>query len=233
MGTYGKKLAAYTAVCAEDEAWVPQYLAEVERLGVPFAVHLDRCRIDALTSHPLCVGATSKESGEFSERDKQGVIELLAERDFEWGMAWDIDETWEPGFAAKLAALFDSDFEYVDCPWVNVWDDGRVRTDGTFGAGHRVKFYRLNRRWKFTHPIVNGAKHIGGDEPREGKLPIVCVHHGMRTREMRLAHKERWDRIYTHHVGNNPYGFWAHALDETITPSLCTLDEYLERHALN
>lgn len=225
------RLGMYTAICEEDKEWIPQYLKEVERLDVPFVIHFDKCFFPELAEHKNCVGFTKKEEGEFSERDKQGVFDLLKSKGFEWGCAWDIDETWDKNFTEKLALVENSGAEYIDCPWVNLWEsDDMVRRDGAFGGGHRAKFYKLNREWIFTHPITNGAKHRGGEEPIQAKVPIVCIHHGLKTKALRKLHKDRWDRIYTHHVGNNPYGFWAFALDESVEVTLQDLEEYYDKH---
>lgn len=38
-----KEICAFTSICQEDERWVDQYLAEVDRLKMDFCVHFDRC----------------------------------------------------------------------------------------------------------------------------------------------------------------------------------------------
>lgn len=220
-------IGVYTSVCEEDKDWIPQYLKEVERLGFPFAIHLDRCSVDTkhlFTSHPLCIGATFNKKDEFSEQHKQGVFNIIASK-CTWALAWDVDETWEVDAPRKFADLPDAD--YMDAVWVNLWDDeDHIRVDGPFSRGHRIKLYNVEKyQWKFDHPITNGAKHVHpGEEPRLAKMDLTCIHWGMMTKAMRKFHKDRWDRIYTSHVGANPYGFWSYALDPQYEPNVVPYD---------
>ena len=48
---------------------------------------------------------------------------------------------------------------------------------------------------------------------------MTCLHWGMMTEELRVAHKRRWDDIYSK-VGGNPSGFWDLCLDPTKIPRL-------------
>lgn len=210
-------VGAFTSVCEEDRDWIPQYLGEVFRLDIPFAVHFDRCSSATKTllmSHPHCVGFTANDNPdrEFEEWDKQGVLNILKDKGFHWGLAWDIDETWENDAATKIRELTrTTEADYVDCRWANLWDDkDHVRVDNWFKTGHRVKLYRLSLPWRFDHKITNGAK---ADGAKEAKSDLTCIHWGMMTHDMRVFHKARWDRIYTKAVGNNPYGFWKGALE--------------------
>ncbi len=225
------RIGVYSSICEEDAVWIDQYLAEVERLGFPFAVNFDRCSEatkDRLRNHRLCTGWTVQDDPavEFTEQHKQGAFDLLEMQKFDWALAWDVDETWEREAPAKFATLAEVGVDYYDCPWKNLWDDtAHIRVDGPFSLGHRVKLYRLKQgwRWHFDSPITNGAKHTDPHrEPTLGELDLTCLHHGMMTHEMREQHKARWDRIYGTAVGRNPYGFWDHALDQTITPKIIT-----------
>lgn len=227
-----EKVGVYTAICEEDKDWIPQYLKEVERIGFPFAVHLDKCSPETkelLRSHKLCIGSTENKKGEFSEQHKQGVFDIIS-KSCEWALAWDVDETWEIEAPEKLRNLPDCD--YIDAKWVNLWNDkDHIRIDGPFSAGHRVKLYNVKRySWRFDHPITNGAKHVlPREEPRLEKMDLTCIHWGMMTEEMRKFHKERWDRIYTSHVGANPYGFWSYALDPQYEANVVPYDHRSRR----
>lgn len=229
-------VCAFTAVCEEDTNWIPQYLAEVERLRVPFAVHFDRFVDEAMSAHPLCVGRTMQPNPciEFDERDKQGMLELVQRRGFGWALAWDIDETWERAAPQKLQELgrLNSLADHVRCIWMNLWGDRHhVRVDEPFW-GRRVKFLNLRNgvHWKFHNSTVNGpgAFDNRGERVNEAKdlrltdLDLICLHHGMMTRELRLLHKARWDRIYSaaNNGDGNPYGFWRLACDESVEPVL-------------
>lgn len=236
-------ICAYTAVCEEDSCWLDQYLAEAERLAMPFAMLLDRCSArtkERVRGHRLCIGTTEQNdpAAEFEEWFKQGPFDLVADsfEGYRWAMAWDVDETYEREAPRKLSEIVALDVDYVDITWTNLWGNSRhVRTDGPFGSGHRVKFYNLRRHcWMFTHKITNGPKAVDARgkpldmlspvKHREHRSDLVCLHWGMMTEELRALHKSRWDRIYTAAVGDNPYGFWRYATDETITPTIVEHD---------
>lgn len=229
------KLGVYTAVCEEDRGWIDQYLAELERLALPFAVHLDRCSRETskrLRQHRLCFGATQHHGKEeFNERHKQGVFDLVVGGGFDWAIAVDVDETFEKDAPAMLATLACDTADYLQTMWLNLWGDREhIRIDGPFEFPLRVKLYRLNSgiRWFFDHPITNGLKQRPGcREPVKGIFPLRCLHWGMMTLELRRQHKERWDRIYTAAVGGNPYKFWDYALDEATHPPVVARHDYL------
>lgn len=223
------EVCAFTAVLGEDADWLPQYLAEMERLAIPFAMLLDRCSdatADLVIRHPLCVGAARREEsdGEFTEDVKQAAFDLAVASGARWAMATDVDEVYERNAPRKIAEICALNVDYVDIKWVNLWGDARhIRVDGAFGGGHRVKFYNLRRRkWKFADKITNGLRIVNskgepvrGEKIREkaGRHDLVCIHHGFMTQELRRLHKERWDRIYTASVGSNPYGTWQWAIE--------------------
>lgn len=217
-------VCAFTSICEEDRVWIPQYLAEAERLRMPFVVHLDRCKPETaglFKRHDLLVGVTSQDDPkiEFTEQHKQAPLDLVAQKKFGWAMAWDIDETYEFSAREKIDRIAAMSVDLVDIIWLNLWNDkAHVRVDGSFMSGHRVKFLNLNSgKWTFDSPITNGPKLPGA---MIGKSDLVCLHHGMMTHELREQHKARWDRIYTAAVGANPYGFWNYALDPTIQPQV-------------
>lgn len=230
---------AFTAVCEEDAWYAPQYLAEAERLGIPFAIHFDRCTprtLRAFVRHRLCVGYTFQpDSGEeFTEQHKQKVFDLAASKGPRWMLGWDVDETFERDAPQKFAEIADrTDADLIDFRWVNLWDDpGHIRTDTIFSGGHRSNLYSSRLNWKFDHPITNGAKAVAPSgkvkkDVRVAKSDLVCLHWGMMTLELRKQHKARWDRIYTKAVGNNPFGFWSYALDEETYPPTVSENPYL------
>lgn len=221
-----RTVCAFTSVCGEDEEWVDQYLAEVLRVDVPFVVMLHRCKLALqykLSSHRKCVGWYVYD-GDFDETRKQPILDMVASLSFHWAMPWDVDETWEADAPSKMRKLLaDAIGDCVDIGWVNLWgDDYHVRVDGPFGSGHRVKFLNLRSgAWKFTHPVVNGAK-LQGRRGVQVRGDLTCVHHGMKTHELRVMHKARWDRIYSEALRGdpNPYGFWNYALDPDVTPKV-------------
>jgi hypothetical protein len=233
-----KNVCAFTSICEEDACWADQYLAEMGRLDLRFVVHLDRCS-DGLkakmSGHKLCAGSTFRDDPnvEFTEQHKQSALDLVRKAKFRWALAMDIDETWEKGATAKLSALFD----VPDCllaRWVNLWETaGQIRVDGQFKDSFRVKLLRMDRayKWTFDHPITNGPKAFASGnlvDVMPCRIDLVCLHWGMMTRELRLQHKDRWDRIYTRAVGANPYGFWNYALDEVAYPPVTMTHAYLE-----
>lgn len=234
--------AAFTEICEEDQVWIPQYLAEVERLGMPFGIYLDRCSLDTkalFIDHPLRVVWVSQDDPtlEYTEQHKQTVFDALAKTaEFRWLVHWNIDEVWERDAPRKLAWNADRDEDYLMVQWVNCWEDqAHVRIDGQFYYSKRVKFYNVSdgRRWKFDHPITHGCKLVGADgvpqhdsQVKSGHSHLVCLHTGLMTRELRELHKARWDRIYTTAVGNNPYKFWDYCLNEAEYPATVVPNPY-------
>jgi|GEM_PF-6284115 len=235
-----KKVVAYTAVCEEDSHYISQYLAEVERVDVPFAIHLDRCSEatkNKLINHRLCVGYTSQDDPdlEFDETHKQAVFDLVVKSDADWALAWDIDETWEKRAPEKMAEIRERSCHAVDTLWKNLWNDPQhIRVDGPFAQGHRIKFRALKTKfnYRFYCKVINGAKAFIGGVPannqlyRREKSDLVCVHWGLMTRSGRLLHKVRWDRIYTASVGENPYGIWNYACNEEEYPPTVIEHDY-------
>lgn len=224
-------IGVFTTICEGDVRWVNQYLTEIERLGLPFAIHFDRCS-DATKSmfdgHQLCIGVTQQDNHqiEYDERAKQGVLDLLAEKRFRWALHWDMDETYEKDAVAKLDLIRKSSCDAIDTPWLNLWEDPQhIRIDGTFGSGalsKRTKFYRLNNgiRWKLRSDIVYGPSAIGRDAV-EGFIDLVCLHWGYMTQELREMHKRRWDHNYgTARGTTNPYGTWQLLVDNSIVPEV-------------
>lgn len=224
-----KSVCMFVSVCPEDACWLQLFLSEVDRLNLPFVVLLDRWGFmddpGPLVKHWLCAGYSKRPygSGEFNEQHKQIILDLAAAKGFDWAMAHDIDESYERNARKKIDAISELDADLVDIRWLNLWGDrDHVRVDSGFASGHRVKFYNLRSgEWVFDHPITNGAKLVG----REGvtvKADLVCLHHGFMTKELRVMHKERWDRIYSTALRGdpNPYGAWKLVCDESIKPVL-------------
>lgn len=226
-------IAAFTTICEEDTCWIDNYLKEVERLEMPFAIHLDRCSDltkERFTRHPLCIGCTVQDNLklEYTEQHKQGVFDILCDKGYSWGLSWDIDETYAKDAPELLPDIEQLPFDLIDTKWINLWGDTQhIRLDGPFSTGHRIKFYRLTggKRWKFDHPITYGCKLVApdGTTPHDyGKvgscMDFVCIHWGLMTPELRQLHLDRWNRIYTKAVGANPYGFWNYTVDASIEP---------------
>lgn len=227
-------ICAFTSICEEDHCWIDQYLMESERLGIKFAMHFDRCSDGTkhkILSHRNCIDHTYQDnkSIEFNERHKQRIFHKIYENQYRggfytWAMAWDIDETYEQCALQKIMVLENQTLrtDHAQVKWVNLWgDSSTIRTDRHYSSGHRVKFYNLSSgNWIFDHPITNGCKLVGRRARPLLKMDLTCIHWGMMTLELRELHKERWDRIYTTAVGDNPYGFWKDAIDESIEPIL-------------
>jgi hypothetical protein len=235
-------VCAFTSICREDMGWVLGYLAEIDRLGIDFVVHLDRCaradipEVCEMVKHPRCVGMTSQDSTEFNEMHKQGVLDLIdSKRAYRWAMAMDADEVFEKNAPDKLSLLDAVKGFHVQVKWVNLWGDkSHIRVDGPFASSHRVKFYRLDAgiRWVFTSPITNGPKpyrcnSLLDESAGLERIDLTCLHAGLMTRELRVLHKKRWDRIYSAAVGGNPYGMWDYALNEDRYPPTVERNPYL------
>lgn len=234
------KIAAYLTICEEDAWLVPQWLAEVERLDIDFAVHFDRCSTTTkkpFTYHPRCTGYTSQDDPkrEYSEHDKQRAFDIIVHNGYEWALHLDADETLEKEGPAKMRLVIAEHGKTgVDCialRYLSLWEDAKhIRIDGPFGNGYHVKLYNLTdeRKWLFSNPTVNGAYIQGRHRNcyQEKKCDLVCLNHGAMTHELRVLHKERWDRIYGA-VSGNPYGFWNYSLDYEKYPPVIMENPYL------
>lgn len=221
------RIGVFLTTCDEDRHWLPQWVEEVDRLGLDFTVHFDRCSlatVNLLLQHRRCVGCTSQDNPkiEYTECHKQGPFDLLVKQGYDWVLLIDSDETLEKDAPTKLRQIV-QDHKDDDClglKYRTLWDTrGCLRVDGPLGCGYHVKLYNLmgGRRWSFKNPIVNGAYILGrrSGDYREVKVDLVCLNHGAMTEELRRLHKERWDRIYGA-LGGNPYGFWNYCLDPSI-----------------
>ncbi len=227
-------ICAFTPFCEPDvDLWAGQYLAECERLDMPFVVHLDRCSKESwlrFKRHRLCRGITRQDIKlmEYTEQHKQMALDEVTRLGYDWALHWDSDETWETNAPAKLTEICaTATADYLQVLWVNLWgDDGHIRVDAEFNRPPRVKLYNLQdgRRWHFDHPITYGCKLVDGDGTTPhghgamGTTDLACLHHGLKTEELRKMHAERWDRIYGKAVGSNPYGFWHWAMNQAVTP---------------
>lgn len=231
------RVMAFTSICEEDACWLPQYLAEAERLSLPFVIHFDRCGSDTkekVTEHPLCLSWTSQDrpAVEFNEQHKQGLIDILirvrkmGRAKVNWAMAWDVDETYQRNatfLQFMQAGLLNPTTDQLQVTWLNLWETPEwIRVDGPFGAPKRVKFYNLqeDRKWVFDHPITNGAKLVDRQEVETDFIAFTCLHWGLMTHELRKQHKERWDRIYSTALRGdpNPYKIWEYALNPNVKP---------------
>lgn len=249
-----KNVCAFTSVCEDDARWIDQFQAEAERLALPYVIHLDRCSNETrsrFVRHDWCVNYTSNKRDEFNETHKQFPFDVLVREGdrhdgaggkYDWAMAWDVDETHAPNARVVMDEMLEREAyrgtDMIDVRWLNLWESpDRVRTDGAFQTGHRVRFFNLRggRSYKWYDPKVNGPRLLRNgkwqhkpDEYRVSKRSdFVVLHWGMMTKELRDEHRARWDRIYGRH-GGNPYGFWNFACDESITPRVEKLEDVLK-----
>lgn len=233
-------LCIFTSVCEEDAHWVYQFLGEMTRLSLPFAIHFDRCSNEIKTEvwrNHLLVGCTYQDDQrfEFNELAKQPVLDLVASNGFDWAFAMDVDETFERDAEAKIRDMQIAGqvvrADLIDVHWRTLWGSEHFhRIDSPFDVGHRTKGIYLRRpgvRWEFYHPVINGPRAIDmrgvplpENEVKTVRFDLNILHWGMMTEELREEHRERWDRIYSKAVGNNPYGFWNLACDKSIVPAL-------------
>lgn len=236
-------MCVFTSVTEEDNHWVGQYLNEMERLNLNFAVHFDRCHPVTkckMSNHPLCVGVTNQDNDriEFAETHKQAVFDLVWRSNlFSFALSLDIDETFEASASGKLGTITRTKARTVSLPQVTLWGGAdTIRVDEPFRTQHRTRGYNLRAgvRFIFNSPVVNGASVVS---PRRvsplyqmsesARIDLHVLHHGLMTRESRRQHLERWDKIYSKAVGYNPYNFWRHICDEEAHPPTLEPNPYL------
>jgi hypothetical protein len=230
---------ACTPVCEEDAVrWLDQYLAEVERLQCFFALHFDHCSHrtkEKARRHPAFLGATSNDDPQtpHAERHRAGPYGVAKGHFCVAALTWDIDETWEKDAPAKFDAVLNNGLHWdaAKVHWINLWGDERhIRTDNPSNA-YRDRLLRLDSgiRWHWRGPIiVDPYADKCWESVRVLKTDLVCLHHGLMTRELRLQHKKRWDRVYGHFTsdGKNPYGYWDYILDEEAHPPVIEENKY-------
>ena len=218
-------VCAYTSVCEEDAGWIDQYLAEAKRLGIRFAVHLDRCSEATkrkFFDDPRCAGVTENDdpSKEFDETHRSRAFRLCVNSGARWAFNWDIDETLDGDAPETMRRVLNgTGADLVVLRYVELWDDPRTeRIDGSFAPPkRRTKFLNLHNGvpYLFNSGIVNGPSWPAERTVLEAGDRLACLHWGHLTRALRLRAKERWDRIYGRQCGRNPYGRWNDVLDET------------------
>lgn len=225
------KVGAVTPMCEEDAQWLPQYLAEVERLQMHFAVHFDRCSKefrDRVKAHPLYIGCTLNVHGTYEERFREGPLRVLEKAKFGVAVFMDMDETFEPAFGSKLAKFVRHPWDCARIYWYNMWEDTEtIRLDNPSNP-HRMKLFRLGEaNWTFKGITVDPYPDR---KVCTGNTNMVSFNWGLMSQELREMHKRRWDTIYAKAVGKNPYGFWDYILaHEAVTgPKLSVCQEELE-----
>ncbi len=240
-------IGVYTSVCEADARWVDQYLAEITRLDLPFAMYFDRCSngaIDKVLRHPNCVGSHNQPIPDidYQESHKQPVLDMIQYANkYRWAMSWDIDETFERDAPAKLQAIAKMEAELLTVRWANLWGDkDHVRTDGIFSKNEKVnpcytrdRFHRLGVgiRWYFIGPFVY-APYALKDGRKSMTITqasgLTCLHWGYMSRELREEHKRRWDHNYGTACGRtNPYGTWEWICDEVTNPPVVERHDFL------
>ena len=234
-------IMVFTSICEEDNIWIDQYLAEIERLDVRFAIHLDRCSGETkerLVNHKLCAFHTTQDVKkiEFTEKHKQKILNLVVGSDATWALAWDVDETFETDAAAKFSHIAESDVDVINIGILHLWGDRRhYRSDSNLDEGSRERMLNVGKgsNWIFRYDTVNGPRAM--DEYKKRTLEthvdrgrhLECLHWGFMDQELREYHKERWDRIYGRAMGRNPYGFWDHILNPNLKVEI-TEHNYLD-----
>lgn len=232
------KICIFSRVVDEDKGWLPQYMAEITRLGLPFFMHFDRCFAvtkSEVTAHPLCVGYVSQDNNnrEYEETDQQRLMDQIWRKGYDWAISLDIDEIFEKDAIWKIPKYLgeaDPGIDLFRIKCVTLWEDEKhARIDGVFGGRIIERIYRLRpeNQWVYTEKVQVGpylysrGYGTGKVQGRVEAMDLNFLHYGMITKEIRQMHNDRWNRIYGRFTnGVNPYKIWKHALDETITPTI-------------
>lgn len=177
-------VCVFTSVCEEDSYWLDQYLNDLQRIGLGFCMHFDRCS-DTLkhkvVSHQMYRGHTeqNRKMIEFTEQHKQGVLDLVVSKRYRWAMAMDIDETHETDTSTKLLTLLESaeseNIHHCTVSFYTLWDHWKYhRYDGPFGQGVRTHLYKIEDGSKlyFRSAKVNGPTRFSS-RGKTASLPIL------------------------------------------------------------
>lgn len=226
------KIGVMFSVCdgpLGDEKHFDRFLAELTRLGFPFAVNFDHCTEQTrrlFQRRALYLGGYEDNDPEshFDESFRQKALDVLLDKQFDWALSMDVDETLERDAVQKIHEATELGADIVDFPVLDLWGDERhFRRDGPFGSSHREKLFNLREPIAYYHPTVHAPRvKPKGREVVVVKYPCHVLHWGIMCREDAVFHTERWNRIYTRRVGNNPYasGFYSYIMDESIVPEL-------------
>ena len=221
-------IAIYTAVCDADEKYFGQFLSEMTRLNLDFFIHFDKCSDETkkkFMQHKYFSGYTERTEGVYKETDKQGILDLLSSKNYQWAMCLDFDETLEKAAPQKLKIVLESKESIIQVPYINLWEDKKhCRIDGWFGTATREKFYNLKIKWKFNFPYVGRPRPVTSGFSMK-KVHIYFIHHGLMNSRLCNFHKERWDKIYTHSAGMNPYNMWNDAVNNK--PEIRRITEFI------
>lgn len=221
-------------VCDGDARHFDRFIGELTRLGYPFAVHFDHCSPETkarFKAHPLFVGGHEDDDPNsfFGEDSRQSALDILVRKGFDWALSFDVDETLEKAAPEKIREILTLEVDVVECPLLDLWGDAKhYRVDGPFRQSHREKFFRLGiGRWNYTHPTIHAPKATPRHKEYEvkvGVFPLYVMHWGIMNMDDVRFHTERWNKIYTQKVGNNPYGFYPYLNDPETKPEIIGFD---------
>lgn len=218
-------------VCDGDERHFDRFIAELARLGFPFAVHFDHCSDETkrcFKEHPLFLGGYEDDDPEsfFGEDSRQSALDILVKHGFKWMLSFDVDETLEKNAPEKIRKILETDADgadVVEFPLLDLWgDDRHYRIDGPFRSSHREKMFRLGiGNWRYGAATVHAPKCYPRDkdhEVRVTKPDVFVLHWGIMNMEDVRFHTERWNRVYIKKTGSNPYGFYPYMNDPEANP---------------
>ncbi len=235
-----KKLGLLLATCDADEQHFGRMLAELTRLGCPFAVHFDRCckaTKKRFLTHKMCAASSSNDdqSVTFHEGHRQFALEALLKAlpNLDWFGQLDTDETYECDAKKHIQCILDGPFDVVQCIVMDLWGDkNHYRTDGSFGQSRREKFFNLGiGEWAYTHSVIHAPKLVKPRDNSQQQVKVLrhqrpyVLHWGIMNMDDVKVHTDRWDEIYTKAVGSNPYGFYPYINDPTTEIVLAEVPE--------
>ena len=226
-----RELGVLFPVCDGDERHFDRFLAELTRLGFPFAVHFDHCSAETkrrFKEHPLFLEGHEDDDPNsfFGEDSRQSALDILVKHGFAWMLSFDVDETLEKNAPEKIRKLLDADaggYDVIEFPLLDLWGDARhYRVDGPFQQSHREKMFRLGiGRWRYTHATIHAPMCTPLHKEHEVRViqpDIFVMHWGIMNMEDVRFHTERWNRVYEKKIGKNPYGFYPYMNDPVGNP---------------
>jgi hypothetical protein len=208
--------------------YLDQLLPEIERIGADVAWLANLCSdatIKRLHDFPRTVSVTVMNVS-FHNCLRNYPFEAL-EKDHDWVMQMDADETLEPNAQEKLAFALGKQ-PMLKMKMAHVWEADGKRYLTTDMGDEKDRLYNTTYKWRYLQKVVAGPTNFDIEVNPE-QSNIWVIHWGYSTPEKRSFHKQRWDRLHGRSVGRNPYGLWSAINDPSFAPEIVPYDDFIKK----